>query len=156
MPPAQGMQDLLSSNASQLQTLMQLTALLNSGLGAQLLNGNPLIQQQQFPQSALPNQPPAQTVPSLMSLLGMQPNAAANGVNPPVGSCDNDEEFLIAALRESTAKGLTYRKALENLHEVRPEPPVTEKVRIDHGRPSRSMVIVLRNGKTITSIMYPE
>jgi hypothetical protein len=119
-PLTQNLTDFLSSNVNQLQAILQLATLLNPATVA----GNPLLsQQQQSPQALFGTQSIAQTAPNLLSLLGIPQNTAGgssllNG-SSAVGTFANDEELLVAALRESGSKGLTYRQALDNLHGVR-------------------------------------
>lgn len=129
---------LLNMN-NQLQMIMQLGSLLNQGaLGGLNLGGSPQLgSPPQIPQQTLQQQQlqqplaPPQNTPNLFSILGLPQNATAsagsangitNGMGGMVGSCENDEELLVSALRESGAKGWTYRQALESLHGVRSTP----------------------------------
>lgn len=109
---------------------IQLGALMSqSGLNA--VGGTaPMASTSQIPQPA--QQPPAQqsialpqSVPDLFSILGLTQSGSSSSVSfsgvlnsAVVGSCPTDDDLIISALRDSGAKGWTYRQALENLHGV--------------------------------------
>ena len=127
------LEPLMNANLNGLQAMFQLAALFNQNPlgGVGLPVSSPLVppatpQQTQFQQPTPPPQSlPSQGAPNLLSLLGVQGNGFAtsalgtsNSVGGPVGSCGDDDEILIRALRESNSKGSTYRQALEGLHGV--------------------------------------
>lgn len=116
-PPMADPSALFGANMNQLQFALQLVSLLSNQnpLAAVNMGGGP--SSSAPPGGALPQLQAGG--PNLLALLGMQQNGfSANGVGGPVGTCENDEELLVQALRESGSKGLTYKQALDNLHAV--------------------------------------
>ena len=69
-PPAQNLPDFMNANLGQLQTLIQLAALLNP------TSAPVMPQQPQLSQPPLPSQPTTQNAPNLLSILGLAPNSA--------------------------------------------------------------------------------
>ena len=97
-------------------------------------------QQQQLPNYPYPqmqSQPMPTGVPGMFPVMQQDPSIAAFStslaqailpaqflqdavrLSAPVGSSTNDDELLAKALHDTKKNGLTYRRAIENLHGVR-------------------------------------
>lgn len=161
---------LMSTNLNGLQAMLQLAAMMSQNpLGNINLSGASPLGPSTTPQPQFQQPTPAphvlqtQSAPNLLSLLGVQGNAFASpalgtliAAGAPVGSCENDEEVLLKALRESSGKAWTYRQALDSLHGVSVQRGCPCIIRLI--RPPliiRSIIIPHNSGKTIIWIILP-